>query len=430
MKWLVDYMMVRGINLFVFSSYSADNSGGRMVGGGPHFGYADPYWPFMKPFFTYTARVSSMLAQGKPVIGTALLYDMRSIWAGGKDTDNMMRQHFRMAHRLLENCSDFDFVDDEQLANAVICRDGTLKIGCMRYRAVALPKSRWMLSAARRKLRRFAAKGGLVLQYNNIYKAPKTCLVTGSRSIRACRRDSGSSSLYFLCNESRKAVRVHIGLETKSNVVLCDPQTGKFIEQPAVNGEFDFEFPPCGSALFLCNVKADIPFRPQADGKRIALKDWTMRPLKRYAIGENDFEFTEYPDAVAETVELGSWKPVLGDEYSGTALYSTSFECGESCDAELDLGRVCQCASVRLNGHELPLRFFGPFRYDVKLRKGRNTLEVTVANALVSAVSPKYLRDKVLEKFPPRTGYEDRADVFNKSNHESGLYGPVIVTCR
>ena len=428
MKWLLDYNLVRGINLFVFSSYSADNSGARMAGGGPHFGYADPYWPFMKPLFTYAARIGSMLAKGKPVIKTAMLYDIRSIWAGGRDADNALKRHQKMADRLLKNCSDFDFVDDNQIADAAICKDGTLKIGKMRYSAVALPASRWMLASARRKLKRFVARGGLVLKYNELDSAPKTCDVTGSDCIRACRRVCGVSSLYFLCNESRKTAKVHIRLETQSNVVLCDHDTGRFMEMPAVNGEFDYEFPPCGSALFLCDAKADEPFRMRPDGKKLLLKEWLLRPLRRYAIGEKDFEFTDYADVEAKKVALGDWRKELGEEYSGTAVYSTVFDVAESCEAELDLGRVCHCAKVRLNGRALPLKFFGPFRYRVKLRKGKNTLEVTVANALANATSPKYLRDKVYQRFPPRSSYERTAEVFNKSNHESGLYGPVIVT--
>ncbi|MBP5638561.1 MAG: hypothetical protein J6X55_03720 [Victivallales bacterium] len=429
MKWLVDYEMVRGITLFVFSSYSPDNTRARMGGGGPHFGKDDPYWPFMKPFFTYIARVSAMLAQGKPVVRTAVLYDIRSIWAGGEDARRAIQKHFFVSDSLLKQCSDFDFIDDDQLAEARLQKDGSVKIGRMMYDTIVLPTTKWLLPKARRHVKYLKSKGVRVLTSGQLEQAPRTCAVTGSsrQSIRVCKRVCGSSAVYFMTNEASVTQHVHITFEEKDNVVLCDPLTGKYVAVEAKKGAFDWTFEPYGSALFMTNAKADLPCPKTSFANRLVLRDWTLRPLRCIKVGKEHYEFDDFPSAVPKRMKLGSWKDVLGDEFAGTACYKTTFESPEATKATLDLGRVCQTASVKLNGKVLPERFFGPFRYDVELKKGKNTLEITVANALANATSPQWVRDYVEKAFPPRSPYEDRVVVFNKSNHESGLYGPVTI---
>ena len=428
LKWLVDYEMVRGITLFVFSSYSPDNSRARMADGGPHFGKDDPYWPFMKPFFNYIARVTAMLSQGKPVVRTAVLYDIRGIWAGGEDARHTISQHFRVSQALLKQCSDFDFVDDDQLAEARLQKDGTVKIGKMTYDTIVLPTTKWVLPKAKRHLKYLKSKGVRVLTSGQLEQAPRTCIVTGSslRSIRVCKRVCGDSAVYFLANEATVTQHVHVTFDEKDNVVLCDPMTGKYRAVDAKNGSFDWTFEPYGSALFMTNAPADIA-APAVFGRKCVLHNWTIQPLRSIRVGKEHYEIDEFPTAKPQPVTLGSWKGILGDEFAGTARYVTTFVSPYSGVAELDLGRVCQTASVKFNGRQLPDRFFGPFKYEVQLKKGVNKLEITVANALANATAPQWVRDYVEKTFPPRSAYEDRVVAFNSSNHESGLYGPVTV---
>ena len=176
----------------------------------------------------------------------------------------------------------------------------------------------------------------------------------------------------------------------------------------------------------MTNAPADIAAPAEFGGKRV-LRDWTIQPLRSIRVGKEHYEIDEFPNAKPQPVTLGSWKEILGDEFAGTARYVTTFVSPDGGVAELDLGRVCQTASVKFNGRQLPDRFFGPFKYEVQLKKGVNKLEITVANALANATSPQWVRDYVEKTFPPRSAYEDRVVAFNSSNHESGLYGPVTI---
>jgi hypothetical protein len=70
--------------------------------------------------------------------------------------------------------------------------------------------------------------------------------------------------------------------------------------------------------------------------------------------------------------------------FSGTAVYTKEFDspAGTSAAVWLDLGRVKNFATVRLNGKELGVLWKAPFRVDISraLKPGKNRLEVKVTN--------------------------------------------------
>ena len=82
---------------------------------------------------------------------------------------------------------------------------------------------------------------------------------------------------------------------------------------------------------------------------------------------------------------------------------------------------------MRLNGEDLGNRFFGPFRWNATLAKGRNVLEVTVANLLSTLLGYRAVRARIAADYPPCSGYESRQAPGDLQNRESGLFGPVRI---
>ena len=151
-----------------------------------------------------------------------------------------------------------------------------------------------------------------------------------------------------------------------------------------------------------------------------------MKPLVRHKAGKSDFEIAPVADAQERPTDLSDWRRTLGDDFSGKVLYRVEFDCAEAAERWLDLGVVKWCCDARLNGQPLGARFFGPYRWRVKTAKGRNVLEVTVANMLCNALGDE-VRDRIARDFPPRSGYDIRQRAFDRENHESGLFGPVTL---
>ena len=475
-KWVMDYQLVRGVNIFVLSAYSQNVRGERMGSPGIHFGPQHPYWEFMQPLFTYLERIGSMLAQGRPDVKTAVLYDVRSIWAGGKDAREAIRLHHRLTERLLHFGCDFDFVDDDQIGNAVITKNKCLRIGKMDYRAVVLPTCKWLKPEAKNKLARFKKQGGIVchaprhdvpgwgeywgelqpieedLQTFGLYshRLPQNrqelekategwtgegyALTDQSDALRVTKRVTDSHAIYFFTNQLLSPAETWFQFQEAAPVSYCDPETGEFVLIAESQQPFRWSFAPAGSALFLVGrpfstSKKPIPLSFNSAAKPVlTIRDnWTLQMRRRHYVGKKSFVMEDTPDAPVQPVRLGDWRPVLGDEFSGSAFYRNSFRSRESYDGWLDLGTVHHCAKVIFNGRQLPLKFFGPHAYSIHVKRGMNTLEIIVANSLLNATAPEHVQKYIRETYPPDSPYLPRIRAFNHDDQSSGLFGPVVI---
>lgn len=82
MKWLMDFLLVRGVNHFVPHAFSVDYPDPDCP---PHF-YADgnnPQFPAFSELMRYTNRASHLLSGGEQVTDAAILYHAEAEWAEG-----------------------------------------------------------------------------------------------------------------------------------------------------------------------------------------------------------------------------------------------------------------------------------------------------------------------------------------------------------
>ena len=432
-RWLVDYQLVRGVNLFVFSCYCPKAVGQEMNGTFGSFGPSSPQWAYMRPFMLRTARCCEMLSRGSPVVETAVFYDARGVWVGGAEGRKTLDRHYGVSSALLNRQSDFDYVDDDQIAAAPEPADGRLVIGKAAYSTLVLPTTRRILPEAKAKLGRFEKTGGRVVAGDDFSQVPRTLDVAreeggAAPDIRVMKRFDGGRTLYFVVNESREPVAVKMKFGERGTVVCADPEACRF---DAVKREDDgsvrWGFRGCDSAIFVIGAEADAMTAPVGPGDVVELTDgWKMAPLRSWEIGEREFVVTETPEAPARPVKLGDWRKVLGERFSGVVRYRTTVR-ARGGEAEIDFGKVCGCCSLTVNGVRLPERFTGPYRWRVDLRSGDNDIELAVASTLVNLVRDERQRDEIYRKFPPVSYFEQLYRDFNRSGHESGLFGPVTL---
>jgi len=118
---------------------------------------------------------------------------------------------------------------------------------------------------------------------------------------------------------------------------------------------------------------------------------------------------------------LCPWEEMGLAEFSGGATYLTTFDWdGTPPDRVwLHLGEVGVAAGVMLNGKQVGVRLWRPYRFDVSgvLRKGRNELRVRVVNTLANAIQASYGKDSDC----PRQAFS----TFAPGTLRSGLMGPV-----
>ena len=426
MKWTVDFQMARGVNLFVFAYLAQSNAKHWMTLFEPHFGPDAPHWDFAPHFFRYIERTSSFISQGSPGAEIVVLFNTRAFWAGRDDAEKAAKAHYAVASGLDEMNCDYEFAEDRDLACAEVLSGGRLRIGKMAYRAVVLPSEAWMLPAAKEALAKFEAAGGIVVRGLDLGRVPRTLRVSGggARAIRVMKRVDGGRRIWFVMNEDMEDRAVELDFPERGAVVRYDPERDMF-EFASADGKVRRTFHGGETAIYVTGAVPPAAAPMRFDGPVTPIDSgWTLRALVSHVAGAADFE-TRPCSGEAAPVALGDWRGVLGGTFSGKALYRVEFDSEAEGDALLDLGEVKWCASVRLNGVDLGSRFFGPFRWQVALKKGRNVLEVTVANLLVNQVGDDAIRDRILGEFRPNGKYDRFQRPFDRLNHESGLFGPV-----
>lgn len=142
--------------------------------------------------------------------------------------------------------------------------------------------------------------------------------------------------------------------------------------------------------------------------------------------------------AEVKTDTLQSWTAFAEEGikyYSGTAVYSNHFQVTGADilnkQVVLDLGNVLEMASIKINGTELPVRWYAPFAFDITpfVKAGDNSLEVTVVNLWPN----RLIGDSKLPKekrFTQTNIMKYDAPDSEKLLRESGLLGPVRISFR
>lgn len=166
MKWLTDYQYLRGLNLLVLGCYPLSTRDHHMTGERPHFGPMNPLWDHLPGYHGYVARLGYVLSVGTPLIGTAVYYPARDMWAYGLTAKEAVESYEAVTQELMTRQCPFDLIDDDLLGSGKVERK-ELKVGAMRYATIVCGSVKWMHPQARRRLEEFAAAGGRVLCVNH-----------------------------------------------------------------------------------------------------------------------------------------------------------------------------------------------------------------------------------------------------------------------
>ncbi|WP_394523468.1 glycosyl hydrolase [Lacrimispora sp. JR3] len=149
MKWIIDYMMVRGINYYV--PHAFDPKEYPDCDCPPHF-YAhgrDPQFGGFRLLMDYTNRLSHLLSGGIHKAPVALLYHGEAEWSG----EYMLMQ--KPAKELTRNQIDFDILPIDGLMEAEVSESG-IKVNQETFQGLVLPYAealpgkflKWLLKAS------------------------------------------------------------------------------------------------------------------------------------------------------------------------------------------------------------------------------------------------------------------------------------------
>ena len=396
MKWISDFLLVRGINHFVPHAFSPDYPDPDCP---PHFGAEgpDPQFDGFTHLMGYTNKVSHMLCGGEHITSCAILYHAEGEWMNRRD-EAMLTQV--PAKALLDEHLCYDIICLDMLKTATV-RDGKMLVNGERYGALVVPYAPILPDELISAVEKLQAEGlpvllcdgrpaGLCGEVVSVADLPARIRELGLTDITVegncpllrhyhVRREG--TDVYMFFNEDFVPVTATVTLPNNGVFARL-----RFIEDGAYRDE---SADGCVTMTLLPGQSEILVFGDEAAAELPALPMWTeaepLTPLYTIEVAHSEALNVYTPHKTTDKLVSITASDEL-PHFSGRMRYTFTVEL-ESVPhgAVLDLGRVGQTARVWINGTDVGIRITAPYVYPVEkaLTAGKNTVVVEVANTLV-----------------------------------------------
>ncbi len=417
MKWLLDHMLVRGVNYFVPHAFTMKEFPDPDCP--PHF-YArgrNPQYPYFKYLMEYTDRVSHLINGGRHAPTAALLYTAEQEWMGET------RKFEKDARELTRGQIDFEVVPEEILLSEKLA-DGRLTVGQERVSALVVPGSKYISEALAEKCGQLAGQGFPVIfterlpqvvtasgRTRELREYADGVFLTAAAELADTLRQKGCYAIK--CSEYQPWLRYYHYLQPEGEFYLFFTENitqglDTCLTLPAYGGE-EWWYDPWTNHLEAAVQEPDgrlrlslqpyemrILYRGSVDRESYGdvIDAWSFADLsRRQEIAGQDWELETLvsggTDWVKEPAALGDLTAHGRKPYfSGTMRYTARFSWkgDEGAAVMLDLGEVYESAQVWINGKNAGVRVAPPYRFEVSklVAEGVNRIEVLVTNTLAA----------------------------------------------
>ena len=212
-------------------------------------------------------------------------------------------------------------------------------------------------------------------------------------------RQGEQGDIYFIANQLEETRTFTASMRIDGRKPECwNPVTGE------INADIPYEQKSHRTEITLTlapNESVFIVYPAEEDDKETSEKERKEKKDSVKEASETGLEATEYTvtfTANGKTIqrqELFDWSKEEDEQiryYSGTVVYKTTFrwksKVKEAQQVYLNLGKVCDLATVRVNGIDCGTIWTAPYRADITaaLKKGVNELEIEVTNTWANAL--------------------------------------------
>ena len=472
LKPILDRNFALGINklffhIFVHNPYMDRAPGMTLDGIGLYFQRDQTWWKQGKAFVDYVARCQAMLQYGHPVVDIAVFtgeevprraltpdrllpflpeimgkerveseqkrlanvgQPMREMPAGVNHSANIFK-----AEDWINPLNGFayDSFNKDALLNLSKAENGRMVLpDGAEYKVVIFPDKKEYSKETRAKIEMLKQAGVVVPELpnsnNNAISLGIEPDIIIPQNIAWTHRRDKNTDIYFISNQDNSNKSFGVSFRIKDVIPqLWNPVNGE-ISIPARcqknNGRVDIslDLNPFESVFVVFGNNAPSNLANQ------------LQPQDRYLTTDINFKwnvnFQKNNQSVA-TVKLFDWSKTenpLIKYYSGTVLYKSSFTWNDTgWRVLLDLGKVCNLATVRVNGIECGTAWTAPYQVDITnaLKNGTNALEIEVTNTWANAINGS---DKGTPPFPG-IWTNGKYRMSEDKLLESGLIGPVTI---
>ena len=403
MKWLTDFLLVRGTNHFIPHAFSPDYPDPDCP---PHFGAEghDPQFEGFTHLMKYTNRAAHLLYGGEHITSCAVLYHAEGEWMNPKGEYIFTQVP---AKALLDAHLCYDIICLEMLERAAT-EGGKLTVNGESYGALVVPYAKKLPDGTKAAVKRLCDAGVPVLlcegrpdgfagEVVSAKDLPARICELGLADITVngsypllrhyhVRRD-GTDVFMFFNEDSVNTAKATVALPVRGKFARLRMIEDSAWADETEDGNVTIELLPAQSEILIFGSDtADLP---------VCIKPKNMTALApvyhiELADSEDLSAFYDYKTTDTLTnITAASGKPA----FSGLMRYTFTLQTDKvSENTVLDLGRVGQTAKVYVNGSYAGIRITAPYAFPVGkyLQTGENTVTVEVANTLVGKHRDKF----------------------------------------
>ncbi|MDR2135093.1 MAG: hypothetical protein LBO76_00595 [Treponema sp.] len=406
MKWLMDHLLVRGINRFVPHAFSPKFPDPDCP---PHFGAEgrDPQFEGFGELMGYVNRVVHLLEGAVHQAPCALLYHAEAEWISGDDC--MFTQ--APAKILWEAHLDYDILPLDALLEGAAVEDSRLRVHQEYYRCLVVPRSALLPPGALAALNGLAAAGLPVLYAGGAPAGIRSPEVVPLEHLAAAIRKQGIGDItvkgdFPLLRVSHWARGLnHFFMLFNEDIVkpaattVRTPCSGKYLKLDLLNGRYSahegpsvaISLAPYQSLVVVYGPELPEPNCAEAGYRSAETLDlsWDI-DLYETGTGALNGAFTPYrKNSALHNITGAEGKP----DFSGRIRYRAEFSLQKAEGIlALDFNAPGQTVKMKLNGKDCGMRICPPYQYDVTgiAKPGANTLELEIANTLVQSVKDQF----------------------------------------
>ncbi len=413
MKWLTDFMLVRGINVFVPHAFSPAPFPDSDCP--PHF-YAhgnNLQAPYLKYLFRYINRISHVLSHGKSAASIGILYHAEAEWSGNA----MLYQ--KPGRICLEHQADYDVIPADKLADARLSggAEPVLTIGNLDLKHLIVPACDRLPLRTLEALARLSREGfpvifvdslpfassegvpcadwlhaleshgkvvelGALGDYIDTQRLPVILIPSGNQyeDLRAYQyRDDGYECVLFMNESIHRAVHEKIQFTAFAPYLEYDAYENALRQLDSDGNGMMLHLEPGESRMFVSEIATgNLPIKPcrKQPASRMALSAPITLSASR-APESNRFETATMLEGLED---LSTWKEF--SDFHGILRYELDIDLDLAADGNrfdaLYLDGANEVVSVSVNRHPLSVRIGAPYRFELggSLQQGKNHLTI------------------------------------------------------
>jgi len=393
MKWYLDWLFVRGVNLISPHAFYYSIRGERRDERPPDVGPNNIWWSEYSQFARYIKRMSWLMTDSVNHAEVAVLAQSAFL-------------PWKIVKPLYERQIEFNYLEEELLLNASQLVDGSIRIANQSYKVIVVEDGARFSTACVEMLKQFIQQGGTVIELSeqggcmadihqqHISKAEDIAKLLATAldniielepvasSIRISQVTKEGMDFLVVVNEGEDGYEGNLHIDWSGAPEIWHPWSGMF-ENPYYERSGDRQVIKVSIARRECIV---IAFDKLGDSITSVLEQAGRKETFDLSEGWR----VEHALSSKELVSLSSWTEWEGMEhYSGSVTYTKSFALPQYAKVrsiELDLSDAHELARLWINGQEIGVRMWKPYAFKLNpvLLQSENELKVEVTNSLAN----------------------------------------------